>query len=55
MNGCMRQLSSSDNELELESLTKLIPTIGLEYERESNTVDTIPQTFETIAVSYRRK
>merc|ERR1712106_624172 len=38
MNGCMRQLSTSDNENELESLSKLIPTIGREYEREFNTI-----------------
>ena len=30
----MRQLVSSDNENELESLSKLIPTIGREFERE---------------------
>ena len=34
MSACMRQLVSSDNENELESLSKLIPTIGREFERE---------------------
>ena len=36
MSACMRQLVSSDNENELESLSKLIPTIGREFEREYN-------------------
>ena len=34
MIGCMRQLISSDHETELESLSKLIPTIGAELEKE---------------------
>ena len=34
MNTCIRQLVQSDNESELESLCKLIPTIGSKMERE---------------------
>ena len=41
MNGCMRQLSTSDNENELESLSKLIPTIGREYEREFSQIQSV--------------
>ena len=34
MIGCMRQLINSEHETELESLSKLIPTIGKELENE---------------------
>lgn len=34
MIGCMRQLINSEHETELESLSKLIPTIGRELENE---------------------
>ena len=41
MNGCMRQLSTSDSENDLESLSKLILTIGREYEREFSQIQTV--------------
>ena len=41
MSGCMRQLSTSDSENELESLSKLILTIGREYEREFSQIQTV--------------
>ena len=47
MNGCMRQLSTSDNENELESLSKLIPTIGREYEREFSQIQTVINATKT--------
>ncbi len=45
MIGCMRQLISSDHETELESLSKLIPTIGAELEKEQRGQEVRPRLY----------
>ena len=48
MNTCIRQLAHSDNESELESLCKLIPTIGEKMEREEKAKELMPKMFAVI-------
>ena len=57
MIGCMRQLISSDHETELESLSKLIPTIGAELEKEQRGQEVIKilSQFISAIIGFRHK
>jgi len=48
MIGCMRQLINSEHETELESLSKLIPTIGRELENEQRGQENLSRVFQQI-------